>query len=179
MHAPPSTSYDRRTIALHWLTAAAVLGLWTVGQTIDWFPKGLPRTYARSTHILCGALLGAIIVYRLWWRATRGRHLPPADDGLLRVVSAFTHRALYVLVCTTVALGITNAWIRGDSIFDLFRIPSLAPDDKALRDAIENYHGLSANILISLAGIHALAGLFHGLIRKDGVLRRMIPSGSG
>lgn len=168
-------SYDRRTIVLHWLTALLVLGLWLAGQTIDWFPKGLPRTSARSTHILCGALLSGIVVYRIWWRASRGRRLPAADDGLVRVLSTFTHRALYVLVCTTVALGIANAWIRGDSIFDLFRIPSLAPTDKGLRESIENYHGLSANILIALAGIHAAAGLFHRFVLKDRVLRRMIP----
>ena len=170
-----SVSYDRRTIVLHWITAVLVLGLWLVGQTIDWFPKGAWRTSARSTHILCGALLGAVIVYRLWWRSSGGRRLPPADDGFLRVLSTFTHRALYVLVCVTVALGIANAWIRGDSIFDLFRIPSFAPGDKGLRESIENNHGLSANVLISLAGIHAAAGLFHQWVLKDRVLRRMIP----
>jgi len=167
-------SYDRRTIILHWLTALLVIGLWLVGQTVDWFPKGLVRTSARSTHIVCGALLGVLIVYRVWWRVTGGKRLPPADEGLLRTLSTFTHRALYLLVCLTVALGITNAWIRGDSIFGLFRIPSFAPLDKALRDSVEEYHGLSANILIALAGIHALAGLFHHYILKDGVLPRMI-----
>jgi cytochrome b561 len=166
-------SYDRRTIRLHWLTALLVAALWILGQTIDWFPKGLPRGSARSTHIVLGALLAAVIVYRIWWRSTSGRRLPPADEGFLRLLSVWAHRALYVLLCLTVALGITNALVRGDSIFNLFRIPSFAPGDKALRGSIEHLHGLSANVLLALAGLHALAGLSHYFVGKDRVLQRM------
>lgn len=175
MQTSSQVSYDRRTIALHWLTAILVLGLWTVGQTIDWFPKGLPRTSARSTHIVCGALLGLTIVYRIWWRSTSGRHLAPADDGKLRWLSTGVHRLLYLMLCITVALGITNAWIRGDSIFDLFRIPSFDPANRDLRESIEEYHGLAANILIGVAAFHALAGLVHHFFLKDRVLQRMNP----
>lgn len=152
-----------------------MVALWSLGQTIDWFPKGTPRTSARSLHIVLGALLALVIVYRIVWRLTAGRRLAPADEGLLRLVSTFTHRALYALVCATVALGIANAWVRGDAIFGLFRIPSFAPNDKPLRDAIGNLHGLSADGLLVLAAIHAIAGLLHHFLWKDGVLQRMIP----
>lgn len=175
MQAPTPLSYDRRTIVLHWLTAALVVGLWVLGQTIDWFPKGAPRTAARSTHIVCGALLAAVIVSRIWWRATGGMHLRAADAGALRVLSTLVHRGLYLMVCITVTLGIANAWIRGDSIFGWFRIPSFAPADKALRESIENFHGLSANVLLCLAGLHATAALIHHFVWKDRLLKRMLP----
>jgi cytochrome b561 len=166
-------SYDRRTIRLHWLTAFLVAALWILGQTIDWFPRGTPRGSARSTHIVLGALLAVVVVYRIWWRSTAGRRLPPADEGFLRLLSIAAHRALYVLLCVTVALGIANAWVRGDAVFGLFRIPSFAPGDKALRGTIENLHQLSANVLLGLAGLHALAGLAHYFVWKDRVLQRM------
>ena len=170
-----TSTYDRRTIAMHWLTALLVATLWTLGQTIDWFPRGAPRISARSTHILLGALLAVVICYRAIWRSTSGRHLPPADHGGLRRLAALTHSLLYLLLFTTVALGVANAWMRGDAIFDLFKIPSLAPDDKQLKEGIENLHGWSANILVVLALIHALAGLLHHYVWNDGVLHRMIP----
>src|SRR6185437_8828913 len=41
--------YDRLSILLHWITAVLVVILWTLGQTIDFFPKGAARIDARST----------------------------------------------------------------------------------------------------------------------------------
>lgn len=54
--------YDRRSIALHWITAGLVMSLWLLGQTIDWFPKGSPRSTARSTHIVLGLALALVLI---------------------------------------------------------------------------------------------------------------------
>ena len=73
----PSLYYDRRTVVLHWITAALVVALWLLGQTIDWFPKGTPRVFARSTHISLGVALALVLVARVSWRlGGRAIHLP-------------------------------------------------------------------------------------------------------
>jgi cytochrome b561 len=95
---------------------------------------------------------------------------------MMKRISTAVHFALYVLLATTVILGVANAWVRGNNIFGLFSLPSFAPGDKALRGQIEDLHSWSANTLVILAGIHALAGLWHHYILKDGVLRRMLPA---
>lgn len=169
-------TYDRKTILLHWITAVLVVGLWSVGQTIDWFPKGVPRTFARSTHILVGVALLIVVIMRIEWRGSGGRRLPSADLGWVAWLAKSTHWALYGLLLSTLVLGVTNALIRGDNILGLFTIPSIAPGNKALRESIEEWHGLSANILLALAAFHAAAGFFHYFIRRDNVLGRMIPS---
>ena len=80
----PFLHYGRRTIVLHWLTAALVVSLWILGQTIDWFPKGNPGVFARSTHISLGAALALVLVARINWRfGGRAMHLPPAGLGWL------------------------------------------------------------------------------------------------
>jgi len=104
--------YDGTTIAFHWLTAGIVLLLWCIGQTIDDFPKGLPRMTARSAHIVTGALLGIIIIARVVWRLRRGRRLPAATPGLVGRTATAGHRLLYVLLAVTVLLGIANTWVR-------------------------------------------------------------------
>ena len=167
--------YDPVTIGLHWLTAAVVLLLWTVGQLIDFFPRGLPRTGARSAHIVAGALLALIVVARLVWRLRWGRGLPAADPGLPGALARSVHWGLYLLLIATVGLGLTNAWVRGDTIIWLFKIPSLAPGDTALKELIEDLHGTCANAVLVVAGRHAAAALYHHLWRRDGVLRRMLP----
>lgn len=172
-----ASGYDRRTIALHWLTAALVIALWALGQSIDWFPKSA-RVYARSTHISLGVALALVLSMRIQWRFFGGGlHLPPAGRGALDRVATLTHWLLYGLLVATVALGIANAWERGDTIFNLFKIPSFAPADKDLRSAIEDWHGDAANILALLALFHAAAALVHHYLWKDGVLRRMLPRG--
>ncbi len=168
--------YDARTIALHWIMALLVVGLWCVGQTIDWFPKGTPRVTARSAHIGVGVLLALLLVNRIAWRMTRGAKLPASRAGLVGCVATGTHYVLYALVICTVALGITNSLVRGDNLFDLFRIPSIAPGDKALRASVEGWHELSANVLLGVAALHALAGVVQHVALKDGVLARMWPA---
>ncbi|MBS0449313.1 MAG: cytochrome b [Proteobacteria bacterium] len=170
-----SARYDRLSILLHWLTALLVIALWALGESIDLFPKGAPRIGARSTHIACGALLGLVLLWRAWWRRSGGVHLQPADAGWMGAAATLTHRLLYVLLFATVLLGLTNAWVRGDQLFGLYKIPSFAPDDRGLRESIEDFHGFAANTLLIVAGLHAAAGLFHHLVLKDAVLRRMLP----
>jgi len=172
---PGLARYDTPSIVLHWITAALVVALWCLGQTIDWFPKGSARTAARSIHICLGATLALILCYRIWWRIARGRRLPVAGTGTLFRLSRFVHFALYVVLVAAVLFGIGNAWVRGDNLFDLFTIPAFDPANKALRRQVGDLHALFANTLLGLAAFHAAAGLVHHWIRKDGVLRRMWP----
>ena len=65
--------YDGVSILLHWITAALVVTLWTLGQSIDFFAKGAPRIDARSTHFLLGATLAVVLIIRMAWRASAGR----------------------------------------------------------------------------------------------------------
>jgi cytochrome b561 len=82
---------------------------------------------------------------------------------------------LYLLLVAAVLLGITNVWVRGDSIWNVFTIPSFAPGDRALRRQINGYHQVVANTLLVIAGLHALAALAHHYVWKDRVLRRILP----
>lgn len=173
-----SLHYDRRTIALHWLTAVLVISLWSLGQTIDWFAKGDPRVFARSTHISLGIALALVLVARIGWRfGNRALHLPRAGAGWLDSVATITHWLLYGLLIATVTLGVANAWIRGDTIFNLFKIQAFDPNNESLKESVEDWHGLAANTLLFVAFFHSAAALVHHVVWKDGVLRRMLPSG--
>lgn len=170
----PAPRYDTLTIRLHWLTAGMVAALWLLGQTIDWFPRGAPRVFARSAHIGIGAILACVILYRIWWRLSGGARLSAAGTGALKVLAKSMHLALYACLLVTVALGIANTWIRGDNLFYLYKIPAFAPGDKALRAAVEDYHAFAANLLLILAGFHAMAGFVHRYVLKEDVLSRML-----
>src|SRR6478736_4857038 len=102
-HIP--AQYDKTTVILHWLSALLVLVLFASALIWDDLPRGTPlRKGLQSFHISLGILLLGVFVTRVFWRLTRGRHLPAASKGLQQLAAATTHRALYVLIGVQIAL---------------------------------------------------------------------------
>jgi len=168
-------AYDGRTILFHWLTAALVVFQWVGAHYIDAFPRGPLRVDARSTHIVLGTALAVILVARIAWRNSGGRRLGSVAHPVARVLSKATHHLLYALLAAVVLAGFANAWIRGDSLFNLVQIPSIAPGDKALRATGQEIHEWIANAILIVAGLHALAAIVHPIVWKDTILTRMAP----
>jgi cytochrome b561 len=166
-------SYDGVTISLHWITALLVVVLWVIGQTADSFPKGAFQSAYWSTHVVLGFVLVFVILYRVGWRATAGRRLPRVDPVPLHILAKATHYGLYLGLAIVLVLGLANAFVRGYHIYGLFQLPQLG--DKDLRRPITHWHGLAANVVLILAGFHALAALGHHYLLRDGILRRMMP----
>ena len=174
--APDAATYDRGTIALHWLTAVLVLILWMIGTFLeDLLPKGTLRSGIWSAHFDVGFAVAALIVGLVVWRRTRGRSLPVADPGPLHRLAKATHVALYVLLFAVVGLGIANAVVRGVPLVGSIALPQLG--DAAWRRPLTQWHGLAANILMALALFHAAAALVHHYLWHDTILRRMLPDG--
>lgn len=171
----PAARYDNFSILLHWATAALIILLWVIAQVIDDFARGTPRMMVRSVHIALGVTLAVVIVARLAWRTSSRRRAPLAEAGLLGTAARIMHYGLYVLVVATIALGITNVWTRGDTIFGLFTVPKLSPGNAGLKETVEEVHEWFGNALLIVAALHAAAGLFHRFVLKDEVLQRMLP----
>jgi cytochrome b561 len=173
-----SFRYDRTTISLHWLVVALVALQWVGGRTIDWFPKGSLKIDARSVHIVLGCALAAVLAFRLYWKAGRSSRPPSTAGERWRVAAVAVHWALLSVLVGLVILGLTLEGLRGDSLFNLAKLPALGPYGPDQRHLLANQattlHGLAANLILMLAGLHAAAALFHHLVRRDGVLRRML-----
>jgi cytochrome b561 len=101
--------------------------------------------------------------------------LPPIDRGLLLVIARITHWLLYALLMVTVGLGIAYLWVRGDAIFNLFKVPAFDPGNRALVKQVGGWHAIAANTVLIVAGLHAAAALFHHFLLRDATLKRMLP----
>jgi cytochrome b561 len=168
-----AANYDAATIALHWITAVLVVGLWVIGETGDWIPKGPGRSMYWSLHVVFGFLLVAVTLARLGWRLAAGRRLPGVGAAAMRFLAKAMHSGLYLLLALVLAFGVANALVRGFRLFDLFALPQLiAPDWKK---TIAELHELGANLLILAVGAHAVAALAHHFVFRDDVLSRMRP----
>jgi len=168
-------AYDPTSIRLHWATAVLVTLLWGIGQAIDLFPAGFARTNARSVHLVLGTALACVLAWRLWWRATRGKRVGRTSGGAGLAASNAVHATLYLLLTGEVALGLMNAWVRGDKVFGWFKISPLVVAGWDLRHRIGDLHAVGANMLLAVAGLHAAAALVHHFVLRDGTLARMSP----
>lgn len=170
---PLVEAYDKKTIALHWLGAILVFALWAAGQTIDWFPRGFPRTTVRSLHITFGVVFGLLLMYRIFWRQTGATQLPPLGESIWNRLAKYAHIFLYVLMTSIFLSGVVAVWYRGVNMFDLFRIPAFDQDNKYIRHLLVDIHEWIANGLLITAVIHTLFACWHHFKLKDGLLSRM------
>ena len=170
--------YDGVSITLHWLTALLVIALFGLAQGWHFAPphSGL-REGMEGLHISLGITLAGVILFRLIWRLTRQRRPALPLAGLQALAAHLMHGLLYLLVVAQVVIGFVWHWSYGQglSFFGLFSLEPPFAFSAALRGPLHEMHETNAWIIITLAGLHALAALMHHYVLKDGLLRRMAP----
>src|SRR5581483_11915395 len=121
-------------------------------------------------HRSIGMTVFALVVLRAIWRfVSPPPALPAGTLQLLQWLSHAGHAALYLLMLAVPALGMASTWASGHalSFWGLIHIP--APVDlDAEKATLRGLHGLAANTLLWLAGLHAAAALTHQYVFKDG-----------
>jgi cytochrome b561 len=178
----PGTAYSPMARSFHWVTVVFVMALVILGEAMTYRSKkdiwdGLTNGLY-SAHKLLGFTLLWIIVARLLYRLTQGA---PADEPTLepwqKIASHVTHWSLYGLLLLIPVIG----W-RGASqypaleIFGLFSLPSIATVNQAASSTTFFWHETLGKAMALLIAVHVGAALFHHFVRKDGVLRRMLPN---
>ena len=168
--------YWSGAIAFHWTMFLLVIGVGILGLLHDSWPK---RTQAFwiNVHAIFGLLLWVTLIARFWWRL---RHAPPPlpleVSGFSRRVSTGVHWGLYALMFIIHIVGaVTFIWHGRIFDFGLFRLDPGVRSNRAIFEPTEDIHGYLAYGLFALAGIHALAALWHQFVVHDGILRRMWP----
>ena len=168
--------YGLVSISLHWLVAAAVvglfvLGLWMVdlGYYHPWYQS------APDIHKGVGVLLFGVMLARFVWRSSNPG---PAAIGSARQrkVAAWVHRTLYILMYMLMLSGylISTADGRGINVFDLFSVPASLSGVENQEDIAGRVHESLAFALIALSALHALAALKHHFVDRDATLKRML-----
>jgi len=171
-----STSHGVVSIALHWLMAIALFGMFALGfwmTTLNYYDRWYHD--APEIHKAIGVLLLLLLLFRFLWRLLNTR---PDLMGAVweQVIALAVHRLHYVLMFMVLVSGylIPTAEGVGIDVFGLFTVPSTLTFDKQQADLIGKLHQAAAWAMMGLAGLHAAAACKHHLIDKDITLMRML-----
>jgi cytochrome b561 len=170
--------YGSGAIAFHWATFLLVVIVGILGLLHDDWPKQT-QAFWINVHAMIGLFLLSLLIARFWWRSRHAPPILPADVGpFSRRFSSPVHMTLYALLLVTPIVGIVTFIYHG-RIFDfgLFQLDPGVKSNRAIFHPTEDIHGYLAYAIFTIAGLHALAALYHRFILHDGVLARMWPFG--
>ncbi len=177
MSALPNTNrYPPSVIGLHWLTLVLLVGVYTLIELREIYPKGSDlRELMKTWHFMLGLTVLAVTVLRLALRArVRVGPLPPAwQQGLAK----FGHLVLYLFLIAMPLLGWVTLSLKGKPIpFFGLELPALLGPDEALAKRCQKIHANLGTLGYVLIGLHALAALYHHHVLRDDSLLRMLPA---
>ena len=172
-------SYGRAARAIHWVVAALAVMVVAFGWATEAAARNTPaRGNLLLLHGSIGLTILALMVVRILWRCMHPAPKLPSSLTRLEVTLAhLTHFGLYLLFIGMPLAGYVNAAAQGHpvSLFGMVLIPSLLPIDQRLAQAAITLHLVGQYLVYLLVAAHVAAALFHGIVRKDGVLERMLP----
>ena len=176
---PGKTRYGALAQALHWLTAILVVAAFIYG------PGGSEdRVYAaaqdfdRQLHETLGMSVFALAVIRIIWRMFDTHPDPPQVARWMGLAAKAVQWGLYTLLFALPLTAITGAWLEGHPLTLLggVRIEPLLAPSHDLGAQIATIHTWLGDAILWLAGLHALAALYHHFVLKDRVLTSMLPA---
>jgi len=180
MNTEKLTTQDWRYAAparlLHWLMAVLIPAMLALGWTMMEVEDDPGSEVYFNLHKSLGLLLLLLLAARAAWRlGHRPARLPPSVAPWQARLSRLGHGLLYAGMLLVPAAGLAGALLSksGVAFFGL-ALPRWFAPDHALAEQCFELHELGAWTLAALIVLHALAGLKHLLLDKDGVFQRML-----
>jgi cytochrome b561 len=178
MTAVRQGSYDAFAKALHWLTVLLIVAQYAVIWSVPDGPAAdAPEVqWLWTLHASLGITLLIVMAVRF---INRWINPPPAYPADMPAIQAFAahavHFLLYAAIIAQSILGwlTLNAYSGPFSFYWLFDVPALTAIDAGIKRSMGGLHGLLATVILILLGIHVAAALFHGIVKRDGVLSSM------
>jgi len=167
--------YHPALVALHWALALLIIAALTLGAAVmAKMPNSDPmKIEALRSHMTGGVLILLLMLVRLVVRMTtvhpdRASTGSPALDRLAWA----SHRMFYLAVVGMAGSGIVMALQAG--------LPTIVFGDGGDLPAdfwtfpVRSVHYLVSRLLMGLIALHVAGALYHTLILRDGLLRRMV-----
>jgi cytochrome b561 len=160
---------------LHWVMAVLVLAMLFIGV-------GMVTSVSQRYHLLLaihrplGMAILILVVIRVINRLIyKPPPLPASLPPIQRLAATASHLLLYALMFAMplIGWGMFSAGGYPIILFGPWALPPILPQNPALYAVLRESHTVLAYLLFLTFLAHLGAALFHGLIRRDGVLESM------
>lgn len=176
--SPTRETYPPALIAIHWLTALLIVGVFASIELREYFPKGSDtRNNLKTLHFMLGLTVWLLVLVRLVVRSRERapQIIPPPSTWQVAAAHAM-HALLYAVMIAMPVLGWLVLSGEGKPVpFFGLTLPPLMSENKDLAHRIEDVHVFIGNAFYFLIGFHALAALAHHYLARDNTLVRMLP----
>ena len=156
-----SIAYSARQIRLHWLVFLLVAFQFVMGDNMTRLFRaahgGRPTDIASiwaPIHIAVGVAILAAMLWRVSLRRSEGAPPPVPQSPALELLAQAVHIGLYVDLIGGAIVG----------LMAYFWLPQLAG----------LHHLMVRQILLILVALHVVGALYHLVVRRDGVMMRML-----
>ena len=173
-----SLTYDRTAKALHWLVVVLLTCQFVSAALLPHIKVDTPVDTVIALHFSLGIVIAIVMAVRLAHRWMHPVAVAPGDaPAWERVLARASHLLFYVVLIVGPFLGWAAASAHSVPVrlFGLIALPSIAPRKAPWGLLAGDIHGYAMWTLLGLIGLHAAAALFHHFVRRDDVLRRMLP----
>ena len=129
-------------------------------------------------HFSFGIAIAVVMTIRLARRWLHPVAIAPRDAPAWELLLArATHLTFYAVLIVGPFLGWAAASAHSVPVrlFGLLQLPAIAPRKAPWGLLAGDIHGYLMWALLGLVALHASAALFHHVVRRDEVLRRMLP----
>jgi len=177
-HAIPTVrtpAYTPLAVALHWALAVLVIGMTGLGWYMMSIEDDPGSDWFFNLHKSIGIVIVGLVVLRLVWRLlNRPAPLPASMASWEVTASKIGHGLLYATLVAMPFFGLAGTMLsEDDSQFFGIALPHLLAVNHGLSETFFEAHSVTAWIFAGLIALHALAGLKHLVVNKDGVFQRM------
>lgn len=171
------SSYGSVSKFLHWAIFLLVTAMLIFGFYLSEIPKKYAGT-AYNLHKLTGLVIFFSMLFRLVWsRLTLKPDLSSEALPWQRFIEKMVHSSLYLAIISMALVAWVASSVAGRPPGFLgykLGLPMMVFNKSIIEPAfiLHKYIGF---LIIGLVGIHVCAALYHHYIKKDTVLKRMIP----
>ena len=136
------------------------------------------RDFDRQLHETLGLCVFAFSLIRVLWLLVDRRPDPPPMPRWMRIAAKSVQGVLYLLLFLVPLTAIAGAWLEGHPLTLLagVEVPPLLARSHDLGVKIAELHTWLGDTILWVAGLHAIAALYHHYVLKDGVLGSMLPA---
>lgn len=163
---------------LHWGMALLMVLMVVVAYTMMGMENSPNKWFLYGLHKSTGITILFLAVVRFLYRqmvAIPGS--PKSLSPLMQKMAKLAHLGLYGLMMALPLSGYVMSVAGGHGVqyYNLFALPNLIAENKALAGLAHEGHEILAYILYVFFALHVLGALYHHFILKDDVMARMVP----